>query len=44
MAEIKEYSAELQKLFIEFLLKNHDLYARCRGILDSDYFDHELRD
>ena len=44
MAEIKEYSAELQKLFIEFLLKNHDLYARCRGILDSEYFDHELRD
>ena len=37
MAESKEYSAELQKLFIEFLLKNHDQKSLYRGARVSCY-------
>ena len=41
--EIKEYSYELQKLFLEFLISSRDLAARCNNVLDPEYFDRRLR-
>ena len=41
--EQKEYTEDMQKLYIEFLLSDSDLYARCQAILDSEYFDRKFR-
>jgi replicative DNA helicase len=41
MAE--EYTLELQKLFVEFLAQDQDLFVRVNNILDSEYFDRTLR-
>ena len=35
----KEYTEELQKLYIEFLLADKDLFVRCNAITDSSYFN-----
>lgn len=40
--EIKEYSDDLQKLFLEFLIGNGELASRCQGILEADYFSRRL--
>jgi len=32
-----------QKLILEYLLSSKDLYARCAGIIKSEFFDVELR-
>tara|TARA_R110000850_G_scaffold273704_1_gene410421 strand:+ start:2954 stop:4324 length:1371 start_codon:yes stop_codon:yes gene_type:complete len=42
MAE--EYNTELQKLYVEFLVSDHDLFVRCNSILDEKYFDRGMRD
>lgn len=39
----QEYSQDLQKLFIEFMISDHDLFTRCNGITSSDYFDRPFR-
>lgn len=41
--EVKEYGYELQKLFLDFLISNRDLAARCQNVLNPDYFDRRLR-
>jgi len=41
--EIKEYGYELQKLFLDFLVSNRDLAARCQNVLDPEHFDRRLR-
>lgn len=41
--DVKEYGFELQKLFLEFLISNRDLAARCQNILDAEHFDRRLR-
>lgn len=38
-----EYNTELQKLFIEFMLNDKDLFVRCNSITDHKYFDRTLR-
>ena len=43
MVEEKEYTEDMQKLYIEFLLSDSELYARCQAILDSEYFDRKFR-
>jgi len=43
MSEIKEYTLELQKLFMEFLAHDQDSFVRVNGILDPEYFDRSLR-
>ena len=40
----EDYSTELQKLYIEFLLADKDLFVRCNAILESSYFDRQFRD
>jgi len=42
MAE--EYNTELQKLYLEFLVSDHELFVRCNSILDEAYFDRGVRD
>ena len=41
--QAKEYGVDLQRLFVEFLSQDQDLFARVNGILDPMYFDRELR-
>jgi len=43
MSEIKEYTLELQTLFMEFLAHDKDSFVRVNGILDPEYFDRSLR-
>jgi len=38
-----EYNVEMQKLFLEFLMADHELFVRCNGIMDPDFFDRMLR-
>ena len=44
MADIKEYSTEIQELFIKFLISDPDLFARCSNIVNSQFFDRKYRD
>ena len=39
----KEYTEDMQKLYIEFLLSDPELYARCQAIINAEYFDRKLR-
>ena len=41
--QAKEYNVDLQRLFVEFLAQDKDLFARVNGIIDPLYFDRELR-
>jgi len=38
-SEIKDYSTEVENLFISFMMSKPDLFIRCKGILKSQYFD-----
>jgi archaellum biogenesis ATPase FlaH len=42
MAE--EYNIELQRLYLEFLVSDHELFVRCNSILDEAYFDRGVRE
>lgn len=39
----EEYSVDLQKLFIEFMQSDHDLFVRCNSITKPIYFDRPLQ-
>ena len=41
MAE--DYNEELQKLYLEFLQADRELFVRCNAILNPEYFDRSLR-
>ena len=43
MSEIKEYNEEIQRLFIQFLISDHDLFARCQNIVNSDAFSRKFK-
>ena len=43
MSEQKEYTYELQKLFVEFLAHDQDLFVRVNGICKAEFFSRELR-
>jgi hypothetical protein len=38
-SEIDNYSKEIEDLFITFMISSPDLFVRCKGILNADYFD-----
>lgn len=42
--EIKEYSTDLQKLFLEFLITDRELLARCQNVLDDTHFSRSLQE
>lgn len=39
----REYTIDLQRLFVEFLAQDQDLFVRINNILDANYFDRSLR-
>jgi replicative DNA helicase len=39
----QEYTLELQKLFVEFLAQDQNLFVRLNGICEAEYFDRTLR-
>jgi len=43
MSEIKEYNEEVQRLFIQFLISDHNLFARCQNIVNSDAFSRKFK-
>lgn len=43
MSEERDYNVDLQKLFVEFLAQDQDLFVRVNNITDSNYFDRTLR-
>ena len=42
--DIKEYSSDLQKLFLEFLVSDNELLSRCQNVLDPVYFTRSLQE
>jgi RecA/RadA recombinase len=43
MSEVKNYSADLQKLFVQFMLTDPQLFTRIMGIVDERHFDNPTR-
>lgn len=43
MSEVKNYSLDLQTLFVQFMVTNPELYTRVRGIVRPEYFDRGIR-
>lgn len=44
MSDVKEYGADLQKLFLEFLISDKELMARCQNVLDHTHFSRSLQE
>ena len=42
--EIKDYTPELQKLFVETLISDPETYSRCQNILSHTYFEQPFMD
>ena len=40
---MNDYNLDLQKLFIEFMVKDQDLFVRVNGICEPQYFDKNVR-
>ena len=43
MSEVKNYSPDLQKLFVQFMLTDPQLFTRVMGIIDEKHFDRPTR-
>ena len=43
MSEVKDYSSDLQKLFVQFMISDPELYSRVRSIVKPSYFDRSIR-
>lgn len=43
MMSDREYTLDLQRLFVEFLAQDQELFVRINNILDANYFDRTLR-
>ena len=43
MSDIKEYTDDIQELFIKFLISDADLFARCQNIVDSSHFNRKFK-
>lgn len=39
MSEVKEYTVEIEDLFLQFMVSEPELFVRCKGILDPAYFE-----
>jgi KaiC/GvpD/RAD55 family RecA-like ATPase len=42
MIDIKDYTKEIEDLFIQFMVSDPELFVRCKGITDSKYFNSEI--
>ena len=43
MSDIQDYTDEVQHLFLQFLISDPDLFARCLAILNAEYFSRKFR-
>jgi archaellum biogenesis ATPase FlaH len=43
MSEVKNYSSDLQQLFVQFMFTDPELYSRVRSIIKPEYFDRSVR-
>lgn len=43
MADIKDYTDDVQHLFLQFLISDPDLFARCQNIVDPEFFSYKFR-
>jgi replicative DNA helicase len=43
MTDIRDYNEDIQRLFLQFLVSDHDLFARCQNILKPDYFNNKFK-
>ena len=43
MSEIKEYTDDVQELFIKFLISDADLFARCQNIIKPEFFNRKFK-
>lgn len=43
MTDIKNYSEDMQELFLRFLISDHDLFARCQNIVEQEHFAGKFR-
>lgn len=41
--EIIEYSSDVQKLLLEFMLSNNEAFVRCQDIIKPEYWDDRLK-
>jgi archaellum biogenesis ATPase FlaH len=41
---IKDYGFEIQKLYLELMLADAEVFVRCQGIFDHSLFDRKLQD
>lgn len=41
--ELKDYSQEVQKVLIQFMLTDNSSYVRCQNIVKPEYWDEKLR-
>lgn len=42
MSDITEYTDDVQRLFLQFLISDHDLYARCQNIVKPEFFNRKF--
>jgi hypothetical protein len=40
---INDYGYEVQKLYLELMLADAEVFVRCQGIFDHTLFDRKLR-
>lgn len=38
-SEIRDYNSDIETLFLQFMLSNHDLLVRCKSIIKETFFD-----
>jgi replicative DNA helicase len=43
MSEMRDYTEEVQELFLRFLISDHDLFARCQNIVNPEHFARKFR-
>ena len=43
MSDVKDYTEEVQELFIRFLISDPDLFARCQNIVHSEFFNRKFK-
>lgn len=43
MSDVKEYTDDVQELFLRFLVSDADLFARCQNIVRSEFFNRKFK-
>ena len=43
MSDVKDYTDEVQELFVRFLISDGDLFSRCQNIVKAEHFTRKFR-